>query len=103
MKIYVNEQNQIKALRVNNTGDATLTEIDVDDNFMSNYCDSVIKSFCYDRSVDSLGHETVSVYPYKDFSILETIQEQDNLREKLRAYSEDMALDNDFRLTLLEI
>lgn len=103
MKIYVNEQNQIKALRVNDTGDNTLTELEVDDNFMSSYCDSVIKAFCYCRNVDEFGHEAISVYPYKDFLILETIQEQDSLREKLSAYSEDIALDNDFRLTLLEI
>lgn len=103
MKIYVNELHQIKALRVNDTDIDTLTEIEVEDNVLPNYCDTVLKSFCYHRMIDSSGNETLAIYPYKDFLMLETVQELNDLREQLRAFAEDIAVDNDFRLTLLEI
>lgn len=103
MKIFINDSDQIKAVRTNDTGDETLTEIEVEDSFLQGYCDTVMKAFCYHRFHDDKGGSGVSVYPYKDFSLLESIQEQDNLREKLSENTRDLLIDSDFRLSMMEI
>lgn len=99
MKIYVNEFQQIKAVGVNDTGIDTLEEIEVPDDFLSEYCNTVIKAFCYER-MEGGG---ISVYPYKDYSMLECIQDMDNLRERLRTATLDMFVSDDFRITAMEL
>lgn len=103
MKIYVNNENQIKALRVNDT-ELDLKEIEVSDDFMKGYCDTYIKSFCYQEILNENGEVIgISVYPYKPLSVMESIQELDSLREKLRSDTESLALDQEFRISLIEL
>lgn len=103
MKIYVNSGHQIKAVRVNDTGDSTLTEIIVEDNFLEGFCDSVIKSFCYQVWKDGDGNQQVSTYPYKDFSVLETIQEEHVLQELQAVELMEATIENDYRLSMMEL
>lgn len=78
MKIFVNEFHQIKEVGENNTGDDTLKEIIVEDNFLKPYCDTVIKGFCY--QVNENG--STMLYPYKDFELLMSIQQLHEEKEK---------------------
>lgn len=94
MKIYINEFNQIKAVRVNDTGMDTLSEIEVEDDFLSGYCDTVIKGFCYEVVVNDDGTKTISVYPYKDLALLESLQEQ---------YEENLILQEELTNTQLAL
>lgn len=106
MKIYVNSQHEIKALRINDTGNNALTEIDVPDDFLQGYCDTVIKSFCHKICTDEGGHIQESTYPYKDFSMLECIQEQDNLRVNLENEHESINeynIELDYQLSLIKL
>lgn len=102
MKIYINEFYQIKAIGVNNTGNDILTEIEVEEDFLPGYCDTVKKGFCYEESVDENGTKCVSVYPYKDFAMLESIQEQNDLREKSEKQltSTQLALTEQYEINL---
>lgn len=70
MKIYVNDLHQIMAVHKNDI-DKTLKEHDVDDNLFNGWCDTVIKGYCYQENKDG----TVSVYPYKDFGLLMSVQQ----------------------------
>lgn len=103
MKIYINNQHQIKAVRVNDTGDDTLTEIEVEDDFLSGYCDTMKKAFCYHKWKDKNGNELLSVYPYKDFSVMESIQQEHEAQERQAAQLLEAALDNDYRLSMMEL
>lgn len=106
MKIFVNSNHQIKALRINDSGDDTLTEIEVTDDFLQGHCDTVIKSFCHEIGTDENGITQVSTYPYKDFSMLECIQEQDDLRVNLKNEQEEADgynIDLDYRLSKMEL
>lgn len=103
MKIYVNSLHQIVTLRVNDTGDETLKEIEVPDDFLKPYCDTLIKSFCYQEWQDDNGNPVVSIYPFKDFSILMSIQEQNDIRESQRLSLMKANVDLDLRVTLLEV
>lgn len=78
MKIFVNEFHQIKAVRENNTGDDTLKEIIVEDDFLKPYCDTVIKGFCYQINEDG----STMLYPYTDFELLMSIQQLHEEKEK---------------------
>jgi hypothetical protein len=78
MKIYVNEFHQIEAVRENNTGDDTLKEIEVPDDFLQPFCATVIKGFCYQINEDG----STMVYPYKDFELLMSIQQLHEEKEK---------------------
>lgn len=103
MKIYVNSLHQIVALRVNDTGDDTLKEIEVPDDFLKPYCDTLIKSFCYQECQDDNGNPVVSIYPFKDFSMLMSIQEQNDIREIQRLALVKSDVDMDFRISSIEI
>lgn len=103
MKIYVNSLHQIVALRVNDTGDDTLKEIEVPDDFLKPYCDTLIKSFCYQECQDDNGNPVVSIYPFKDFSMLMSIQEQNDIRESQLLGTKKNDMDLDFRVTMLEL
>lgn len=80
MKIYVNVQHQIKGVRTRpeSDTDGILKEIEVDDNFLNGWCDTVIKGYCYQVNDD----ESVAIYPYKDFELLMSIQQIYEEKEK---------------------
>lgn len=78
MKIFVNEFHEIKAVRENTTGDSTLKEIEVPDDFLQPFCATVIKGFCYRVNEDG----STMVYPYKDFDLLMSIQQIYEEKEK---------------------
>ena len=103
MKIYVNEQHQIKALRINDTG-LDLKEIEVPDDFMLGHSDIFIKSYCYQEFIGEDGEITgVSIYPYKDLALMESLEEVNALQEKLKEYTENFMLDQEYRTSLLEL
>lgn len=103
MKIYVNTQHQIKALRINDTG-LTLKEIEVSDDFMAGHSDVFIKSYCYQEFIGEDGEITgVSIYPYKDLAIMESVEEVNALQEKLKEDTENFMLDQEYRTSLLEL
>lgn len=103
MKIYINEQHQIKAIRFNDTGDETLTEAEVEDDFLSGFCDTVIKAFCYHQWADENGNERLSVYPYKDLELLMSIQAEHDAQETQTEELLQSTLDNDYRLSVMEL
>lgn len=78
MKIYVNENHEIKAVRVNDTGDETLKEYEVPDDYFNGWCDTVIKGYCHQVNEDG----SVATYPYKDFELLMAIQQLYEEKEK---------------------
>ena len=70
MKIYINSNYEIKA--INSTDDETLTEIEVDRELVfGNMSDFMILNYCYKPS--ETGY---SVYPSKDYSMLELLDSQ---------------------------
>ena len=101
MKIYINELHQIKAVGTNNTGDKTLKE--VEDDFLQGYCDTVKCAFCYHEWTDEEGRQCLSVYPYKDWAVMESIQQEYDLREAQMNAAIENWLDTDLRVTMLEI
>lgn len=103
MKIYINNLHQIKAIGVNNTGDETLTEKEVEDDFLSGYCDTVKCAFCYHEWTDEEGCKYLSIYPYKDWAVMESIQQEYALREAQMNDAIENRLDTDLRVTMLEI
>ena len=103
MKIYVNELHQIKAVRVNNTG-LKLKQIEVPDDFMTGHSDVFIKSYCYQEFIGEDGQITgVSIYPYKDLALMESLEEVTKLQEQLREDAENFMLDQEYRTSLLEL
>ena len=105
MKIYINEAHQIVGLRERPDWDTenTLKEQEVPDNFLAPYCDTLIKSFCYHEWVGDDGQKCLSVYPYKDFSLLESIQEQNDIRERQLNEAIRNSVEMDLRVTMLEM
>ena len=64
MKIYINENHEIKA--INSTNDDSLTEIEIDKNLaFGNMSDFMILNYCYKQ--DENGY---SIYPASDYSKL---------------------------------
>lgn len=64
MKIYINENYEIKA--INSTNDDSLTEIEIDKNLaFGNMSDFMILNYCYKQ--DENGY---SIYPASDYSKL---------------------------------
>jgi len=103
VKIYVNELYQIKAVRVNNTG-LELKEIEVLDDFMAGHSDVFIKSYCYQEFIGENGEITgVSIYPYKDLALMESLEEVNSLQEKLREDTEKFMLEQEYRTSLVEL
>lgn len=102
MKIYINEHHEIKAVRVNDTG-FELTEIEVEDDFLQGFCNSVIKAFKYHKWTDEYGNEFLSVYPYKDFAVMESIQQEHDAQEAQAEELTQSIIDNDYRLSVMEL
>ena len=70
MKIYINSNYEIKS--INSTTDTSLTEIEVDRELVfGNMSDFMILNYCYKPS--GSGY---SVYPAKDYSMLELLDSQ---------------------------
>lgn len=70
MKIYINSNYEIKA--INSTDDLTLTEIEIDrEDVFGNMSDFMILNYCYKPSDNGY-----SVYPAKDYSMLELLDSQ---------------------------
>lgn len=70
MKIYINSNYEIKA--INSTDDLTLTEIEIDrEDVFGDKSDFMILNYCYKPS--ETGY---SVYPAKDYSMLELLDSQ---------------------------
>lgn len=70
MKIYINSNYEIKA--INQCKDSSLTEIEVDrEDVFGNMSDFMILNYCYKPS--EFGY---SVYPSKDYSMLELLDSQ---------------------------
>ena len=70
MKIYINSNCEIKA--INECEDKTLTEIEIDrENVFGNKSDFMILNYCYKPSDNGY-----SVYPAKDYSMLELLDSQ---------------------------
>lgn len=70
MKIYINSNYEIKA--INSTDDETLTEIEVDRELVfGSMSDFMILNYCYKPSDNGY-----SVYPAKDYSMLELLDSQ---------------------------
>ena len=62
MKIYINENHEIKA--INSTNDDSLTEIEIDKNLaFGNMSDFMILNYCYKE--DKNGY---SIYPARNYS-----------------------------------
>lgn len=109
MKIYINDQHQIKAIGANDTGEV-LEEIEVEDSFLHQFCDIAKKGFCYHRWIQEDGSECLSVYPYKDVTMLLTIQEQYEADQRefslLRKDDDSIAeyqIELDYRLSCQEL
>lgn len=102
MKIYINDLHQIRAVRINDTNE-DLTELEVPDDFLQGYCDTLIKAFCYHEWTEENGTTAVSIYPYKDFSVMESIQEQNLIRESQFLATQKASIDLDFRVSMMEV
>ena len=84
MKIYTNENYEIKA--INSTDDTSLTEIEVDrKKVFGDMTDFMILNYCYKPSDNGY-----SIYPAKDYSILELLDNTENKISILEC--ENMAL-----------
>ena len=70
MKIYINDNYEIKA--IDSTADESLREIEVDrDLVFGSMSDFMILNYCYKPS-----EHGYSIYPAKDYSILELLDSQ---------------------------
>ena len=70
MKIYINEQFEIKA--INQNEDNSLTEIEIDREFLfGDKSDFMILNYCYKPSENGY-----SVYPSMDYNILKLLDTQ---------------------------
>lgn len=91
MKIYINSNYEIKA--INSTDDTSLTEIEVDRELVfGNMSDFMILNYCYKPSDNGY-----SVYPAKDYSMLELL---DSIVDKISSLkSENESLKRELALT----
>ena len=88
MKIYINEQFEIKA--INQNEDNSLTEIEIDREFLfGDKSDFMILNYCYKPSENGY-----SVYPAKDYSTLELLDKIENkisiLEQEDKALKEEL-------------
>lgn len=103
MKIYINELHQIKAVYENNTG-LELSEIEIPDNTFKGYCEIMIKAYCYQEHKNETGDIVgVSIYPYKDLSLMESLEEINSLQERKQAEMEQFMLEQEYRTSLVEL
>ena len=89
MKIYINSNHEIKA--INSTTDETLTEIEIDREFVfGNMSDFMILNYCYKPSDNGY-----SVYPAKDYSMLELLDNTENKISILEGENEKLKLEQE--------
>lgn len=103
MKIYVNELHQIKAVHKNNTV-LELKEIEIPDNTFNGYCEIMIKAYCYQEHKNEIGEIIgTSIYPYKDLSLIESLEEINRLQEQKQAELEQFIIEQEYRTSLIEL
>ena len=108
MKIYINSNYEIKA--INSTTDEFLTEIEVDRELVfGDMSDFMILNYCYKPSDNGY-----SVYPSKDYSMLELLdsqlvnkisiltEENENLKQEL-ALTQDAVNEMLFMMMNMEV
>lgn len=89
MKIYINSNYEIKA--INSTDDNTLTEIEIDRaEIFGNKSDFMILNYCYKPS--EFGY---SIYPAKDYSILELLDNTENKISILEGENEKLKIEQE--------
>ena len=89
MKIYINSNYEIKA--INSTTDETLQEIEVDRELVfGTMSDFMILNYCYKPS--EYGY---SIYPAKDYSILELLDNTENKISILEVENETLKLEQE--------
>lgn len=89
MKIYINSNYEIKA--INSTTDETLQEIEVDREMVfGNKSDFMILNYCYKQ--DDNGY---SIYPAKDYSTLELLDNTENKISILEAENEKLKVEQE--------
>lgn len=123
MKIYVNEQYEICALR--STDRTDLTEMEVSTETLGNWCDTALMGYKYEPSwacdengeflLDDVGNRIqagYAFYPFIDFNTLLLIQqEHDKSQQELTAlqlalaesYEENLALQEEVTNTQLAL
>ena len=93
MKIYINSNYEIKA--INSTADESLTEIEVDRELVfGTMSDFMILNYCYKPS--EYGY---SIYPAKDYSTLELLDNTENkisiLEEENKTLKQELSITQD--------
>lgn len=89
MKIYINSNYEIKA--IDSTNNETLTEIEVDREFVfGNMSDFMILNYCYKPSENGY-----SIYPAKDYSILELLDNTENKISILEEENEKLKIEQE--------
>ena len=89
MKIYINSNYEIKA--INQCEDTNLTEIEVDrEEVFGDKSDFMILNYCYKPS--EFGY---SVYPAKDYSTLELLDNTENKISILEAENEKLKVEQE--------
>lgn len=103
-----NGHGEIVCLRENTAGDDSLTHYVIDKSEMfAGKCDEYILGYCYDVTKDKEGNVLqTSVYPYKNWDILNTIQGLWEESQRNKIYSDKISetlVDLDYRQTLNEL
>ena len=93
MKIYINSNYEIKA--INSTTDETLQEIEVDRELtFGTMSDFMILNYCYKPSENGY-----SIYPAKDYSTLELLDNTENkisiLEEENKTLKQELSITQD--------
>ena len=87
MKIYINSNYEIKA--INQSKDTSLNEIDIDRELVfGDKSDFMILNYCYKPSENGY-----SIYPAKDYSMLEMLDNTENKISILEAENEKLKME----------
>ena len=103
-----NGHGEIVCLRENSTGDDSLTHYVIDQSQMfAGKCDDYILGYCYEVTKDEDGKVLqTSVYPYKDWETLNTIQrlwEESQRNKRNLDMTSETLVDLDYRQTMMEL
>ena len=126
MKIFTNEYHEI--CDINATTRSGLTEYEIDDDSFPGKCDSYIRGYKYEpqqqfelnedgtNRKDESGNEIhvlddagnkiftgFSLYPFIDYNVLLRIQAEHDAQELLINELTQSIVDNDYRLSLMEL
>ena len=89
MKIYINSNYEIKA--INQSKDTSLNEIDIDRELVfGDKSDFMILNYCYKPSENGY-----SIYPAKDYSMLEMLDNTENKISILEAENEKLKVEQE--------